>query len=323
MTEAAAAAAPRAPRVTAIVIFLNEERFLAEAVESIAAQTFQDFELLLVDDGSTDGSAAIARSFCAKQPSRFRYLTHGAGRPLGIAAARTLGLQHARADLIAFLDGDDVWTPEKLAEQVAIFDAEPAVQMVYGRTLIWHQWRDDAQAKDFFYELGMQPDRTIAPPQALRVMIENQAQTPTTCNAIVRRSVIDEVGGLVEAFPTMFEDQAFYAKIMARHPIYVSSRTWARYRQRSDSLTARIDLADELRTRERFLRWLSAYLRGVGLRDPGVRAALRQELWACRNRRLREQLRRLYRKLRRFLRPSVATAALGQPTASDGAAGRG
>jgi glycosyltransferase involved in cell wall biosynthesis len=106
------------PVVSIITIFLDEERFIGEAVESVSAQTYRDWELLLLDDGSTDGSTEIARRFTEQHPGWIRYLDHPGHANRGMSATRNLGLAHARGPFLAFLDADDVWLPSKLAEQV-------------------------------------------------------------------------------------------------------------------------------------------------------------------------------------------------------------
>src|SRR5512147_1824882 len=103
------------PLVSGVIIFWNAERFLQEAIESVLAQTYPSWELLLVDDGSTDGASEIARSYAARHPERIRYLEHPGHRNRGMSASRNLGLQQSRGALVAFLDSDDVWLPEKLA----------------------------------------------------------------------------------------------------------------------------------------------------------------------------------------------------------------
>src|SRR4051812_22103421 len=108
----------RSPAVSAIIIFLNAERFLSEAVESVIAQTHKDWELLLVDDGSADGSTTLAQGFAARHPDRVRYLEHPAHQNRGMSASRNLGLANSTGDHVAFLDADDVWLPHKLAEQL-------------------------------------------------------------------------------------------------------------------------------------------------------------------------------------------------------------
>jgi teichuronic acid biosynthesis glycosyltransferase TuaG len=102
------------PAVSVIIPAYNAEAFLARALRSVQAQSFQDFEIVVVDDGSTDGTAAVARGF-----SGVRYV--GANHQ-GEAAARNRGLEEARGEFVAFVDADDEWLPEKLARQVAFME---------------------------------------------------------------------------------------------------------------------------------------------------------------------------------------------------------
>ena len=132
----------RRPRVSVVLSFFNEERFLRAAIATVTDQTFADWELLLVDDGSTDASAAIAAAAEAAD-QRLRVLRHPGGSNRGLPASRNLGLQHARADLIAFLDADDSWEPQKLERQVALHGEAPA-----GRDGVWHQPSPPAQWSD-------------------------------------------------------------------------------------------------------------------------------------------------------------------------------
>src|SRR5262245_48750717 len=98
----------RRPRVSVLTVFLNAERFLQEAIESVLAQTYGDWELLLVDDGSTDGGSGLARSYAERYPHKVVYLNHGNHSNLGISASQNLGISRARGEYIAFLDSDDV-----------------------------------------------------------------------------------------------------------------------------------------------------------------------------------------------------------------------
>lgn len=99
------------PTVSVIIPVYNGERFLAEAIRSALDQTLSPAEIIVIDDGSTDASAEVARGF--GPPVRVL-----AQANLGPAAARNLGVAHAAGDLLAFLDADDLWMPEKLAYQV-------------------------------------------------------------------------------------------------------------------------------------------------------------------------------------------------------------
>ena len=100
--------------VSVMIIFLNEERFLEEAIASVLAQSYSDWELLLVYYGSSDRSSHIAADWAARMPDRIRYLQHDSHANLGMSASRNLGLREATGHYIAFLDADDVWLPAKL-----------------------------------------------------------------------------------------------------------------------------------------------------------------------------------------------------------------
>src|SRR6266545_5517239 len=112
-------------RVSVVIIFLNAAKFIEEAISSVFAQTYNGWELLLVDDGSTDGSTQIARKYAASYPGKIFYIAHEGHKNRGMSASRNLGIRHARCEYVAFLDGDDVWLPHKLREQVAIMRAQP------------------------------------------------------------------------------------------------------------------------------------------------------------------------------------------------------
>ncbi|MBN8831840.1 MAG: glycosyltransferase family 2 protein [Sphingomonadales bacterium] len=261
------------PRVSVIIIFLNEARFLAETVESVRAQSFADWELILVDDGSTDGSSEMARGFADGE--RIRYLEHPCHANRGMSASRNAGLAAARGEFIAFLDADDIWPAEKLAEQVALFDAAPETDMVYGRAWIWHSWDPTSRTKDYFYDLGVPPGKLYAPGELLPLLIRNRAQTPMSGNAIMRRALAERVGGFEETFRGMFEDQAFFAKTHLVSRCHVDDRFWLFYRQHGASCTAQsAGSLKDLTARGRFLRWLAAYLRRSGAYGAAVRWAM-------------------------------------------------
>ncbi len=109
----------RDPVTSILMPLFNADATLARSVASVQAQTRTDWELLLIEDGSTDGTADLARAL-AGQDARLRLLAPGGNR--GAAAARNLGLAEARGRYIAFLDADDCWHPEKLARQLDFMD---------------------------------------------------------------------------------------------------------------------------------------------------------------------------------------------------------
>lgn len=110
------------PLISCIVPVFNGERYLAEALDSILAQTYRPIEVIVVDDGSTDGTADLV----ARYGERVRYVRQ---TNRGAPTARNLGLAMATGAFVAFLDSDDLWHPEKLARQMARFEARPELDL--------------------------------------------------------------------------------------------------------------------------------------------------------------------------------------------------
>jgi glycosyltransferase involved in cell wall biosynthesis len=310
------------PVVSIATIFLDAARFLEDAVGSVFDQTFRDWELLLVDDGSTDESTAIARRLEAEHPGRVRYLEHADHANLGVGASRALGVRHATGRYVAFIDADDVWRSNKLEEQVAILDAQPEAAMVYGLSEYWSSWAGDpGPTADFVHELGV-PERTLIPPPQLirRFFFDQDAAIPGPTSVLIRRQVLLDVGGFDPSFRSGYEDQALYAKVCLRYPVIAVGTCWDRYRQRADSLTSTgASSPSAYADRARFLDWLSAYLAEQGIRDPALLRRLRREQWRCRHPGLAAAANRLGRFAQAFARrvlPSAIRRAAGRMVAS-------
>jgi glycosyltransferase involved in cell wall biosynthesis len=276
---------PKSSIVTVIIIFLNAADFLQEAIESIFAQTYAHWELLLVDDGSTDGSTEIAHHYAEQKPDQVRYLNHPGYRNCGKGASRNLGILHARGSYLAFLDADDIWLPNKLEEQVGILAKHEKAGMLYGKTLYWYSWTQDAadSQRDFSPKLGIPLDTPINQPDLLPLYLRGKASIPCPSSILVRRSLIDEVDGFDETFigvNNIYEDQAFYAKLLLKTPVLVVNRCWDMYRQHSQaSMAVAWRTGTEARARRFFLRWLEGYLHEQAIQDPKVWLALKRELW--------------------------------------------
>ena len=251
------------PLVSAIIIFLNGEKFLEEAINSVMEQTYTNWELLLVDDGSTDNSGVIAIKYAESWKDRIKYLYHENHVNKGMSATRNLGIKHAKGEYIGFLDADDFWLPNKLADQIAIFKKYPQCEMVYGRTQIWYSWtgNPEDQSKDHFFPLGVKPNAVVAPPKIVELILENKAQSPTTCNVLIKKTVFEKVGFFVENFKGMFEDAAFLCKAALVVSIYVSDSFWARYRQHDESCSSLAsETNNDAKARFNFLKWFKSYL---------------------------------------------------------------
>ncbi len=274
------------PLVSVVIPFLDAEPYIGEAIESVLAQTYEHWELILVDDGSTDRSAEVARAVTARKSERVTYLTHPGKGHRGLSASRNLGLERARGDLVAFLDADDVWLPRKLEEQVALLQRYPHAAAVYGLSEYWVTWAGDG-GSDSTPDLGVEPGGVILPPKLLVLALQSRARTPPPSSILLRTSAAVAVGGFEESFTDMYEDQAFLAKLYLRYPVLVAERCWARYRIRSDSLTGRARASGQReRAGLRYLDWLVAYLEQHGYDDAELWRALRRKRLRYRHPRL-------------------------------------
>jgi glycosyltransferase involved in cell wall biosynthesis len=263
-----------------IIICFNAGAFLQEAIESVLAQTDSGWELLVVDDGSTDQSTSVAQSFACRFPDRIRYLQHPEHANLGMSASRNLGLRYAKGDLLAFLDADDIWFPNKLEEQRALLESQPSAGMLIGKYDVWHSWKDNPTSSDSQVGLAVAPDTLFQPPQlALSCYPLGIGPAPSMSDLMARRHVVEQVDGFEDRFRGMFEDQVFLMKMYLSTPIYVSSSCWSKYRQHELSCchVARRSRESDNR-RSYYLHWLEVYLQTKQV-DGTVRAALRKAIW--------------------------------------------
>lgn len=275
----------RADLVSVIVPFLNAERFIGEAIESVLSQTYDGWELLLVDDGSTDGGGEIARSYAELHPDRIRCFEHEGRHNRGTSASRNLALRAARGSVIGFLDADDVWLPRRLEHQMAILEAHPEAGMVYGKTEYWLSWTgkgEDAR-RDFVQKHGVPENRLVPGPESLVRFLRGQASVPCTCSVLVRRELVDRVGAFEDEFTDLYDDQVLYTKLCLVAPVYVSDDCLARYRRRPDSLCGSVaHTSAEGAARLVFLDWVDRYLTEQGGYDENLRQAMTKERWLLR-----------------------------------------
>jgi len=298
-------------RVSVITPFLNVERFIEEAVDSVFAQTYTDWELLLIDDGSTDASTEIARRYAAQNPNRIRYLEHGGRVNRGISASMNLGIAEARGEYIAPLDADDVWLPTKLEEQVPILDAHSEVGIVYGNSLFWYSWTDLSKdgERDFLPDLGVRPATVIMPPDLLTRALQGAAELPCPSSILVRREVAQRVGGFEERFRAIFTDQGFYTKLFLATPAAVADGWRVKYRRHASSACAVMESSGEVGVRRlEFLEWARAYLEDNGMRGSDALRAIHREIQKRRSPRraaVFSMVRRMRRKVTHAMKPIV------------------
>jgi glycosyltransferase involved in cell wall biosynthesis len=290
--------------VSVVVIFLNAEAFIQEAVESVIAQTYSHWELLLVDDGSTDKSSEMAKEFARRDPARIRYLDHPGHVNRGMSATRNVGIGAARGEFITFIDADDVWEPMKLADQIEIMQHHVELGMVCGTVIYWGSW---SGGQDLLVKTGHLFDRPIPQPQALLALYPlGKAEAPCPSDVMIRTHVLRRVGGFEEHFTAerqAYEDQGFFSKLYLEAPVFFSSKVWLKYRQHPDSLLTSVRRAGQYASvRLYFLLWLKRYLAARGVVEPQIIAALERSMWRFRHPALHFMLMLPFRILERILR---------------------
>ena len=269
------------PLISCIIIFWNAEKYIEEAIQSVFAQTYTAWELLLCDDGSVDGSTGIARRYAERYPDKVRYLDHPNHQNRGMSATRNLGIHNAAGEYLAFLDADDVWLPDKLERQLLLLESQPEAAMVYGPTQWWYSWTGNPEDRhrDYIHEIGVPTNSLLQPPTVLTRFIRTEGISPCTCSVLLRRKAVERIGGFEELFEGLYEDQAFFAKMCLSAPVYVSTECLARYRQHPESNTILAGQTGDYTLRRRiFLDWLAVYLSRQGIQDVAVWKALRREL---------------------------------------------
>lgn len=288
-------------RISVVTPFRDPGRLLREAVESVLAQTHEDWELLLVDDGCRDGSETLARELATRAPGRIRVLAAEPDRR-GAAAARNRGIAAASADWVAFLDADDLYLPERLAADVRALRADASAACVI-RPTRW--WFDGIRGRDWTERLGIVLDRTYGPPELfVRLLMQERGDVPCTCGVTIRKTALAAVGGFEERF-ALYEDQALWAKVFLAFPVRAASGCYALYRQHALSTSAgavargEYDPQRSHAARVAWLEWLALYARRAKA-SPAALAAVEGALREARHPR-RGGLRRRLRRLGRYL----------------------
>lgn len=186
------------PRVSVIIPAFNAAGCVRRAVDSVLGQCFQDIELLVVDDGSTDATRAIL----AEYGNRVRLLARENGGP---AAARNHGLHHARGEYVAFLDADDYWIAEKLERQVELLDTQPAVGFCSTATQVVDSAGRPA---------GDWPCRPDAGPLPDILFQHGTVISGSTSGVLARRHLIEAIGGF-DPVLRGFEDPDLWIRLAA------------------------------------------------------------------------------------------------------------
>jgi glycosyltransferase involved in cell wall biosynthesis len=275
------------PLVSIITPFWNAEEFFVEAIESVIAQTYDNWELLLIDDGSTDGSTAIAKKYAELHPGKIYYLQHPNHQNLGKSSSRNLGIANVRGKYIALLDADDIFLPKKLETQVAILEVHSQAAMVYGATEYWYSWKGNPQEdkpQDFLANLGIVSDTLHPPVTLVTKYLQDSGVVPCTCGLLLRSYVVKSLGNFDESIQHMYEDQILIFKICLNSPVFVESGCHDKYRQHTNSSSHLAINSGEYHptkpnvSQQMFLNWLEKYVSEKKVNDKQLSQALHKSL---------------------------------------------
>jgi glycosyltransferase involved in cell wall biosynthesis len=223
------------PSVSVVLTTYNgaTRGFLGEAIDSVLAQSDPDFELLIVDDGSTDGTEEFCRAYSADQRVRYIKKTNG-----GIASARNAGIREARAELICFLDDDDVWVPEKLALQKKAYVAtSPRPALVYSAIEVTDE---RGKVKDMqFHPVPSEPYHAL--------FFENFVDA--TSGVMVTAEALRDVGAFREDVFTGplhgCEDRELWVRIARKYSFVAIRQPLVRYRMHGVKLSTTADTMEK------------------------------------------------------------------------------
>lgn len=188
------------PLVSVIIPTFNRAHLLKRAIDSVLKQTFTDFELIVADDGSTDSTRGMLETFSGRLVPLL--LAHG-----GVSAARNAGIRTSTGELVAFLDSDDEWLPEKLSRQVALYDANDRYFICHTEE-IWYRNGTEVRQKKIHRKQGG---------RFFERALERCLISPSS--AMISRHLLDQVGWFDENLPAA-EDYDLWLRVTAFHHVH-------------------------------------------------------------------------------------------------------
>ena len=204
-------------KVSILMNGYNSEKYLREAIDSIYNQTFKDWEIIFIDNCSTDSTKEIVLSYDEK----IKYFKTDRNIPLG--EARNFGLQKCKGEYLAFLDTDDIWLQDKLERQISLLDSNPDLQMCYSGAI----WIDE-NGKEINRDLPKAKTGYVFPSQLKRYEVNMQS-------VVIRNNIPIEFNTKMEFSP----DFDLFMQIMSRYRVGVEREPLIKYRKLSNSLTTK------------------------------------------------------------------------------------
>jgi glycosyltransferase involved in cell wall biosynthesis len=218
----------RMPKVEVIIPAYNAARYLPIAIESVVAQTFEDWRILLVDDGSTDDTTQVIAPYRQELGEKLLYLRKANG---GLPAARNTAIRHATAEFLALLDADDIWLPNRLEESLKVFEGRPQVGLSYGYI---SRVDPDGALIDTFAARQCNGEGWIAPHIYTRAVY-------LPCPTITfRKRCVGEIGMFDETMRAT-EDRDLWLRIALKYEVALVPHLIAYYRMSPASMTTDSD----------------------------------------------------------------------------------
>lgn len=214
-----------APLVSIILPNYNNAKYVGEAIESVLSQTYTNWELIVIDDGSTDNSVEIIQKYAA-QDERIKWLINATNK--GVSASRNEGLKRYRGEFICFLDSDDVFLPNKLTDQVACLQQNENIDLVYSDQLVGDEKLSIIRKNEYFI-----PSIDLREFMAIRNLFS------TLC-VLLRRKLVEQVG----YFDTQLaggEDWDYWIRCSEKTPFIHLRTDTAIYRQHAAQSHKNID----------------------------------------------------------------------------------
>lgn len=212
------------PTVDIITPAYNAARFLPVAIDSVIAQTFQDWRILLIDDGSTDDTEAVVAPYLDRLGPKLLYIKQPNA---GLPAARNAAIRASTAEFLALLDADDIWLPSRLEESLKSFQSDPEIGMSYGFVSRVDQ---NGTVIDTFTNAQKHGQGWIAPYIYMRMV---DLPCPTI---MFRRQCIDQVGFFDETLRAT-EDRDLWLRLALKYKVALAPHLIAHYRVSAASMT--------------------------------------------------------------------------------------
>lgn len=216
-------------RVSVIIPLFNKALFIERALKSVTSQTFADFEVIVVDDGSTDGGVSIVESFA---DSRLRIIKQANDGP---GAARNRGLREARGELVAFLDADDEWLPNFLVESVRLLDSHSEAAAVTSGYFVWPRGRS---SESLWRSRGLSDVVACLEPDTNLHFVIALLAYMTPCTTVARKNVLQKFGGFYDRNRCLYgEDVHLWLKMVLNESIIINMNPMTRIHFEASSPT--------------------------------------------------------------------------------------